>query len=90
MSLWCAHAIVGDPPSLRRSHEIYSTYVGVPSATRCGRPTSRKMIASIQRSGKVALEERGELRVRPDQVTGSGTGRRHRPEDRQRCLRRRG
>jgi len=40
--------------------------------------------------GKVALEERGELRVRPDQVTGSGTGRRHRPEDRQRCLRRRG
>ena len=36
MSLWCAHAIVGDPPSLRRSHEIYSTYGGVPSATRCG------------------------------------------------------
>jgi hypothetical protein len=26
MSLWCAQAIVGDPPSLRRSHEIYSTY----------------------------------------------------------------
>src|SRR5271154_906107 len=40
--------------------------------------------------GKVALEERGELRVRPDQVTGSGTGRPHRPEDRQRCLRRSG
>src|ERR1700722_11114653 len=55
-----------------------------------GRPNIRKMIASIQRSGRVRFEERGDLRVRPDQVTGWGTGRRHRPEDRQRRLRRRG
>jgi len=45
----------GDPPSFRRSHEIYSTFDGVPSVTRRGNPTSRKMIASIQRSGRLRV-----------------------------------
>jgi len=39
--------------------------------------------------GKVPLHERGDVRSRPDQVMGSGTGCRHRPQDRQRSLLRR-